>query len=1163
MLVRAIDAVTGSYVAGVTTGTDGSYRLYLRDGTYRVQFGDDGIYSSSKFATEWWSDQPTVDSADTIVVPDAGSATVDAVVEPLRSISGTVSWPPGTLAGGCATVEVYSVNSSNVVRQVSACTSNGQGRYTAYVDPGEYLIRTTAPGYEPGWHGGATEVDATVVDVTASDADAVDAALATAASISGVVTDPAGAPLANVYVQVYETINGTYASGGSTASDGSYRVDGLSAGSFTVQFQDSSGTYLNEWFDDVALQASAVVIDVAAGEAVVGVDASLARAGSISGVVTDSTGAPLQDIYVYSVPGYGYGYTAVDGSYRIGGLPAGSYQVRFNGSDDYSGEWFDNAADQGSAAEVVVAAGEAVVGVDASLARAGSISGVVTDSTGAPLQGMYVYANRDGSGYGSSTAADGTYRIDGLTAGSYTVQFQDSTGVYLDEWFDDVADQGSAAEVVVAAGEAVVGVDASLARAGSISGVVTDSTGAPLQDIYVYVATGHGSVFTAVDGSYRIGGLPAGSYQVRFNGSDTYLGEWFDGEAAQASATAIDVAAGEAVSGVDASLVEYGSLAGTVTDAAGDPLVGVYVVATATETGVRWGSYTDSEGQYARDRLVPGEYTVYFYGSGQNLGEWFDDSPTLAGAASVTVESGVATSGIDAELSSGTIGGVVTDPAGRPLASLRVRLSTGASTLTDPTGRYRFDLLAAGDYTVLVEGGNAFASTYYNSSATLEEATIVSLAGGDQRPDVNISLTRKPAQISGLVVRQDSVDCPAPPVPVTTTSTIAESPTNSTVPTPPPPCSSTAPVQSVTVEARPAPSLGTYTRRAYTDTNGRFRFEGLPTGEWTLYVHDSTQNLLPEFWDNEIDAGLATPITVDDVLNESELLIELADSGRISGTVTDIEGSPLTDVWVRARNEAGSVVYSDNTDDNGFYELRGMDTGSYRVQFDSYGIHVDEYYSDAQTLQVATPIAVTRGEVTSGVDAQLDRLGQIIGTVTDPDGNPAVGIRVSASGPSSRSATTNDQGGYAITGLLDGDYTVRFRSLDQRYIDEYYANSIAVADAAVVPAATATVTSGIDASLARYGSLRGKVLDGDGQPASGVTVSVSRGTSFSTITSATTDADGNYELLGLTTGSYKLYFADSLPPIRPTMARWRGRTNRLAVRRGRNWAWPPMHPRCR
>ena len=119
------------------------------------------------------------------------------------------------------------------------------------------------------------------------------------------------------------------------------------AGSYTVEFRDFSGAYVGEWFDDASDAGSATDVVVAAGEAVVGVDASLATAASISGVVTDAAGAPIEGIYVYSEPGYRYGYTATDGSYRIAGLTAGSYQIRFNGSDDYVGEWFDDASDRG------------------------------------------------------------------------------------------------------------------------------------------------------------------------------------------------------------------------------------------------------------------------------------------------------------------------------------------------------------------------------------------------------------------------------------------------------------------------------------------------------------------------------------------------------------------------------------------------------------------------------------------------------------------------------------------------------------------------------------------------------------------------------------------------------------------------------------------------
>ena len=67
------------------SGPSGTYEVYLRPGTYRLEF------SSSDFVTEWWDDQPSQTTATPIVV-DAGGAVADASLAPklLRSIRGTV-----------------------------------------------------------------------------------------------------------------------------------------------------------------------------------------------------------------------------------------------------------------------------------------------------------------------------------------------------------------------------------------------------------------------------------------------------------------------------------------------------------------------------------------------------------------------------------------------------------------------------------------------------------------------------------------------------------------------------------------------------------------------------------------------------------------------------------------------------------------------------------------------------------------------------------------------------------------------------------------------------------------------------------------------------------------------------------------------------------------
>ena len=582
----------------------------------------------------------------------------------------------------------------------------------------------------------------------------IEASLAKTGSIAGVVTDSAGSPLEGIYISAYR--DGVYSSGANTAADGSYRIAGLPAGGYTVQFQDWSGAYVGEWFDDVTDLGLATEVVVAAGEAVVGVDASLATGGSIAGVVTDSAGLPLEGIYVSRSPSGQGTYTAADGTYRLTGLSVGSYSVRFEDFEGiYLAQWFDDVADQGTATEVVVAAGEAVVGVDASLATGGSIAGVVTDSAGAPLEGIYAWVYRDGSGRGASTASDGSYRVSGLEAGTYTVQFQDSSGAYLGEWFDDVADQGTATEVVVAAGEAVVGVDASLTTGGSIAGVLTDSAGSPLEGIYVYSVPGYRYAYTAADGSYRIAGVPAGSYQVRFNGSGAYVGEWFDDVADQGSATEVVVAEGEAVVGVDASLTTGGSIAGVLTDSAGSPLEGIYVYSVP---GYRY-AYTAADGSYRIAGVPAGSYQVRFNGSGAYVGEWFDDVADQGSATEVVVAEGEAVVGVDASLATaGSIIALVADPDGQPVEGANTYLYRNglyvASDVSDSEGRAVHQGLDAGEYQLYVtDPSGDHLPEWHENADTASDATPLTVAFG-QVVEVDVSLARA-SHITGTLTTSD------------------------------------------------------------------------------------------------------------------------------------------------------------------------------------------------------------------------------------------------------------------------------------------------------------------------------------------------------------------------------------------------------------------------
>ena len=127
-------------------------------------------------------------------------------------------------------------------------------------------------------------------------------------------------------------------------------------------------------------------------------------------------------------------------------------------------------------------------GVDAVLTASATVSGTVTGPNGDPVQRECVNAvtntpnGLDGVG-NATTAADGTYTLQGLPPGSFLIYFQDcnNVGPFLDQWWDNQPDASTAVAVAVTAGSTTTGIDAQLAAAGQIQGHVTDGDGHPLK----------------------------------------------------------------------------------------------------------------------------------------------------------------------------------------------------------------------------------------------------------------------------------------------------------------------------------------------------------------------------------------------------------------------------------------------------------------------------------------------------------------------------------------------------------------------------------------------------------------------------------------------------------------------------------------------------------
>lgn len=221
-------------------------------------------------------------------------------------------------------------------------------------------------------------------------------------------------------------------------------------------------------------------------------------------------------------------------------------------------------------------------------ATTGTITGTVSAlADGAVLAGATVAT--EPATTTATTAADGTYTLADVEAGTYTV-------IVTAEGFLE----GTRDDVTVTAG-ATVTLDFALtgeAVAGNIAGVVTDAaSGDPIEGATVTTDPATESVTTGADGSFELVGVAAGTYAVQA-AADGY-------EAATVGDVA--VVAGETATADVAltAVVTTGAVVLTVENACTAQAIAGAIVTLPDSTQLT----TDAAGQAATD-LAAGEYTL-------------------------------------------------------------------------------------------------------------------------------------------------------------------------------------------------------------------------------------------------------------------------------------------------------------------------------------------------------------------------------------------------------------------------------------------------------------------------------------------------------------------------------------------------------------------------
>jgi hypothetical protein len=900
-----------------------------------------------------------------------------------------------------------------------------------------------------------------------------------------------------------------------TEEGGEYSISSIDPGSYRVRFSDfNSGSYLPQYYNGESSYESADLVSVVAGVTTPNIDAEMYKGGGITGTVVDAASEdPLEGVEVCAFLGSAENSsrctdTESDGTYVLRPLETGSYKVRF--TPEYNDhvhvkQFFDDQPSRSIADSVSVTAGSTTPEIDAAMHEGGKVTGTVTKAAGgAPVEGISVCAvpASYGSEYSStcgSTNTAGNYTISGLAAGSYRIQFYGGVN-YLTQYYNG-ATESQATFVSVDSEATTPGIDAHLQEAGQIKGKVVDAvTKVPLSSAEVCAIKIGGSGYQPTtcgfflsDGEYTIGGLPSGSYKVRFNpgygeiapgeyGTFNYVTQFYKGKPTEAAGEAVGVTAGSATTGIDAELQTGGKISGTVRAAQGNaPLKNVEVCAAPVIKRASPGgcTHTNSSGEYTINRLATGSYRLKFqpgYEQSGFLVQYYSDQANKGAADPVSVTAGSTTPNIDADLhEGGKISGTVVDASGKaPLSGISVCARYNCAT-TNSAGEYTIQGLPTAFYKVRFSPGyessqKNYIAQYYDGKATSEGADEVSVTAGATTANIDAEL-HAGGKISGTV--DDALShAPLEEIEVCAYGNGAEK-------------------YEFTSCTRSGES-GDYVLEGL--TGGRYRVGFFAGGAYS-YGETANRNYLSQYYDGKEDYEAGDPVSVTPGSTTPNIDAEMHEGGKIAGTVTGAPGAvPQRYAEVCAFSAAGGEEEFGRcalSDEDGHYVIEGLASGSYTVSFGVFtpGFespnYLRQYYQGQSSAEDATAVPVTVGSTTSSIDAELQVGGQIKGRVVSAaDGVPLSGVSVCALSSGDEEfgscAQTNNNGEYAISGLNSGSYTVKFSAINYEYEEgfyeeefngeeefktQYYNGKSSGGQANPVSVIAGSATTGIDASL--------------------------------------------------------------------------------------------------
>jgi hypothetical protein len=447
--------------------------------------------------------------------------------------------------------------------------------------------------------------------------------------------------------------------------------------------------------------------------------------------------------------------SGLQGGFAFDSLPAGTYRLHVEAPQDVNlvGRFVD-AGELCDAQSWSLSEDESLTDVQVLLHSGGTLEGRLLDLDGQPVADSPVWAigtsdSTEGRTRSSRTDAEGYFLLQGLAgknleSGQWLVWMDSENwpSQYLGESYGpDLADEylaGPGADLDVGAHTVLAGITVE----GTVMG---PSSPVAAATVHVYAGGQVVTVESDSDGYYRATALPPGDVLpwASAEGLATTYYPDFD----RPTEFLLMEEEGGLLSGADLSLpAEAFFEAMVVTESTGLPVPGVSALLYNDTHTVGRGDQADSDGVLRLDRLHPGTYELYVWGSSQGLvDDWVRDE---TGSVRV-LEVGPGAEAVHVSLPSASIlEGRVLDIDGRPIGSAWViaepEVGNTEATLTDSDGVFSLSGLNEQSWSLEARvssacpGDPAYVSTWWPEQVNEDWAPRINLSNGDQEQGLEI-----------------------------------------------------------------------------------------------------------------------------------------------------------------------------------------------------------------------------------------------------------------------------------------------------------------------------------------------------------------------------------------------------------------------------------------